>query len=153
MCVACPTPMYIRPSPIDASTAPLSSRLPANWDFDIAVIVPADFDGNFAVVDGLLAHVVSRAVVDLAIRPLVDAENHHQPAALLKQPARHPLAPERELLALARLEQVTMNAVSRVAGAEFIGGNSPAKKTPDRPGLGKKQCQIHRPPIDIGNQP
>src|SRR5260370_41458090 len=84
--------------------------------------MPADFDGNLAVGDGFLAHVVSRAVVDLAIRPLVDSEHHDQPAALLKQPARHPLAPERELLALARLEQVTMNAGTRIAGAEFVGG-------------------------------
>src|SRR5258708_32105093 len=84
--------------------------------------MPADLDGNLAVGDGFLTHVVSRAVVDLAIRPLVDAENHHQPTALLKLPARHPLAPEREFLALARLEQGTMNPVARIAGPEFIGG-------------------------------
>src|SRR5450759_3732861 len=47
----------------------------ANRYFNIAVVIPPDFKGNFAVVDGFLTHVVTRAVVDLAIRALVDAEN------------------------------------------------------------------------------
>ena len=75
----------------------------------------------------------TRAVVDLAIGPLVDAENHHQPAACLELPARHPLAAERQLLALSRLEQVAMNAVPRIAGAEFISGIEQANEVAVRP--------------------
>src|SRR5450631_3588316 len=92
----------------------------ANRYVDIAVVIPPDFKRNLSVGDGFLAHIVTRAIVDLAIWPLVDPENHHQAAPRLQLPARHALAAEGELLALARLEQVPMNAVTGVTCAEFI---------------------------------
>src|SRR5579864_6054469 len=95
-------------------------RLLANRNVDIAVVIPSDLDRYFAVVDGLLTHSGARTVVDFAIRPFVDAENQHQPATGPELPAGHPFAPNRHLLALARLEQVAMNAVLSVAGADFV---------------------------------
>ena len=38
---------------------------------------------SLAILDGFLADVVAGAVIDFAIRPLADAENHDQAAARL----------------------------------------------------------------------
>src|SRR5450756_2377243 len=86
--------------------------------------------------------------IDLAIRPLVDAENHNQSAACLEPPARHPLAAEVELLALSRLEQVTMNAVARITGAEFISRIEQANEVPAGQALVQRDVQVHVHLID-----
>src|ERR1700722_4809314 len=94
--------------------------LSADRYLDIAVAVPPHLQGNFSVGDGFLADVVPRSVIDLAVRPLVDPQNQNQAAARLQPPARHPLALECQLLALARLQQVTMHTVFGIAGAKFV---------------------------------
>src|SRR5262249_35768902 len=72
----------------------------AERNVDVAVAVPLDFERGPAVRDGLLADVVPGAVIDLAIRPLVHAHNHDQPAPRLQLSARHALALEHQLHAL-----------------------------------------------------
>src|ERR1700722_8904169 len=93
----------------------------AHRNLDIAVVIPAYFERNPAVGDGLLAHIVPGTIVDLAVLPLVDSDDEHQPASLLQQPAREPFTPERQLLAFTRLQEMAVDAIARIAGADFIG--------------------------------
>src|SRR5580692_276212 len=94
--------------------------LSADRYLDIAVAEPPHLEWNVSVGDGLLADIVPRSVIDLAIRPLVDPQNQNQAAARLQLPAGHPLALECQLLTLARLQQVTMHAVFGIARAKFV---------------------------------
>src|ERR1700693_2608897 len=98
----------------------IPAMLSADRYLDIAVAVPPHLQGNVSVGDGLLADIVPRSVIDLAIRPLVDPQNQNQAAARLQPPARHPLALECQLLPLARLQPLTTHAVFRIAGAKFV---------------------------------
>src|SRR6266481_7192786 len=93
----------------------------AHRNLDIAAVIPAYFERNPPIGDGFLTHIVPRTIVDLAIRPLVDSDDEHQSAALLKQPAREPFTLERQLLAFTRLEEMAVDAIARVTGAKFVG--------------------------------
>src|ERR1700730_5365995 len=80
-------------------------------DLDITAAVPADLHGNLAVGERFLADVVARPVVDLLVGPFIDPEDQHQAAAGLEFATHQPLASERQLLALARPEKVSMDSV------------------------------------------
>jgi hypothetical protein len=96
-----------------------TSRSNSHRKIDVAVAEPADSKGNFTIVDGFIAHVTPGAVIDFAIWPLVYAENHHKPATGLKPAARYPLALECQLLAFARVQQMSVSAVPRITRTEF----------------------------------
>src|SRR5882724_11524107 len=107
-----------------AEQPPKSGRVPcpaAHRNLDIAVVIPAYFERNPAIGDGFFTHIIARTILDLATRPLVDSDDEHQSAALLKQSAREPFTLERQLLAFTRLEEVAASSIARVTGAKFVG--------------------------------
>src|ERR1039457_2008805 len=92
------------PPPSKAAGPVAAEPLSLHRNIDIAVAIRPDLQGYFAIGDGLHAHVVPAAIVDLLIRAFVDAEDHHHATARLKSAARQPLASEAQLLALPGLQ-------------------------------------------------
>src|SRR6185503_18175437 len=72
--------------------------------------VPPNLHRHVRVVDGLFTDIIARAVVDLPIRPLDDAEHDDDATARLQATAREPLALERHLLAHTRPQQLALRA-------------------------------------------
>src|SRR5512146_3289259 len=83
-----------------------SAALAVSRNIHIAVSIPLDPHRHLAVGDRLGAHIAARAVVDLLIRALVDAQDHDQPAPGLHLAAGQTLAVEEQLLALAGTQQM-----------------------------------------------
>src|SRR4051812_27807035 len=78
---------------------------------------PADLQRLPGVRDRLVADVLAGAVVDLCSGRLDDPEQGYQTAAGLEPAAGQAPAPEVQLLAPARRQQLAMAAVLHVAGA------------------------------------
>jgi len=92
------------------------------WDLDEAVAHPLNLYRQSSVVDGLIAHILACAIVDLRARTLDYADLHHQSAANLEFAAGEAARCEIELLTLARDKQLAMASIFHVTGARLVEG-------------------------------
>src|SRR6185437_8494411 len=129
------------------------AALAVSRNVDVAIPIPLDPHRHLAVGDGLGAHIAAGAVVDLLIRSLVDTQHHDQPASHFHLAAGQTLAVEEQLLALARAQQMTMDTVSGIAGAELVGRIEQLDVLPGGQQLVERHVQVHVLLVDLEIQP